>query len=189
MKSRGVLWSGSCGKYSVRDRTLSDGRNMLQLKIANALKGFSILEDEPVERAFDKVLRSLTVPLSRPVQEVIDDCIERERGISGCMDTGLVLADLAPARGFSSTLILALGVSVNGIRWRWEDGSSGTAFPGLIAHFVLVVLSPDDPTRMRALRPSARIFAAGRAPGSSILAATSLEQAIAIVRAFEESDR
>ena len=76
------------------------------------------MEDEPIERVFDRVLRSLAVTLPRPVEEVIDDCIERERHISGCMDTGLVLADLAPARGFSSTLILALGVSAHGIRWR-----------------------------------------------------------------------
>ena len=160
---------------------------MQRNKIADALKGFTVLDDEPIESAFDKVLRSLTVPLSRPVEEVIDDCIERERQISGCMDTGLVLADLAPARGFTSTLILALGVSAHGIRWRWEDGSSHTGSPALIAHFVLIVLSPDDPTRMRALRPSARIFAADREPGSSILGATSLEQVTGIARAFEDS--
>jgi hypothetical protein len=157
-----------------------------RFKIANALKGFSVLEDEPLGKVFDRILRSLNVPLSRPVEEVLGVCIERERQISGCLDTGLVLADLDPRRGFSSELIMALGVSARGFRWRWEDGSSQAGSQGRIAHFALVVLSPDDPSRLRALRASARIFAADREPGSSILGATSLEQAIAVVRAFED---
>ena len=162
---------------------------MRKFKIADALKGFTVLEDEPMERAFDKVVRSLTVPLSQPAEEVVGKCVDLERSISGCLDTGLVLAVPAPAEVFSSTLILALGVYPRAIPWRWEDGSSHTGSVELGAHFVLVVLSPDGATRLRALRPCARIFAADREPGSSILGATSLEQTIAIARAFEDSGR
>lgn len=164
-----------------------NGSSGLRFEIANSLKGFVRLEDEPMEKAFDRVLRSISVPLSRPVEEIIANCIERERRISGCMDSGLVLADLDPARGFSSELILGLGVFARGTRWRWEDGTSHTGSPELIAHFVLVVLAPDDPSRLSALRTISRTFVAGREPGRAILAATSLEQAVTIVRGFEES--
>lgn len=161
---------------------------MPRFKIANALKGFTLLDDEPMEMVFDRVLRSITVPLARPVEEVIANCIERERQISGCLDSGLVLSDLAPARGFSSALILALGVFAHGVRWRLEDESAHPGFQAHIAYFVLVVLAPDDRTRLRALRASAGIFAADRELGRSILGATSLEQADVIVRAFEEAE-
>ena len=156
-------------------------------KIADALKGFTVLDDEPMERAFDKVVRCLTVPLSQSAEEVVGNCVDLERSISGCLDTGLVLADPGPAEVFSSTLILALGVYRRAIPWRWEDGSSHTGTPALIAHFVLVVLSPDGKTRLRALRASSRIFAADHEPGRSILSATSLEHAVALVLAFEDS--
>lgn len=162
-----------------------NGNAASRLRISNSLKGFVRLEDGPMEMAFDSVVRSISVPLSNPLEEVIANCIERERRISGCMDTGLVLADLDPAQGFSSELILGLGVFARGTQWRWEDGTSHTGSPALVAHFVLVVLAPDSSSRLRALRTISRTFVAGREPGRSILDATNLEQAVSIVRGFE----
>ena len=157
----------------------------LGAEIADSLKGFALLEDEPMEIAFDKVLRSITVPLLRPIEEVIANCIFRERGISGCTDSGLVLADLAPSEGFASELVLGLGVYKRGIPWRWADGSSHTGSPALIAHFVVVVLAPNDSIRLNAIRTISNTFRTGREPGRSIIDARSLEQAVAIVREFE----
>lgn len=159
----------------------------MRFKIANAFKGFTMLADEPMEQMFDRVLRSLTVPMSRPVDEIIAHCIERERQISGCLDSGLVLSDPNPAAGFSSELILALGVSPRGLRWRWETGVPRYAPQDISVHCVLVVLAPDDRCRLRALRAVSSALAPGRDPCRSILGATSLDQVIAAVRAFEES--
>jgi hypothetical protein len=160
---------------------------MPRIKISNALKGFVALADEPMEKVFDRILRSISVPLSRPVEEVIGNCIERERRISGCMDTGWVLADLDPAEDFSSELILGLGVSARGIRWRWGVGAPPCGYLNIPVHFVLVVLAVDGPSRLRTLRASSTIFQADSEPGRSILGATSLAQAISILREFEGS--
>lgn len=159
----------------------------MRFKIFNAFKGFAVLEDEPMEKVFGRVLRSLEVPLPRPVEEVIANCVERERQISGFLDNGMVLADLDPTKGFSSELILALGVSASGIRWRWETGAPRHDPQDFPVRLVLVVLAPDDTCRLRALRAISSAFVPGREPCRSILGATSLEQVIAGVRVFEES--
>ena len=140
-----------------------------------------------MEKAFDRILRSITAPLSRPVEEVIDYCIEQERGISGCMDTGCVLADPDPAEGFSSELIVGLGVSQRGIRWRWGSGAPRYGYLNIPVHVVLVVLAVDFQSKMRTLRAISTIFRADSELWRSILGATSLEQAISVLSEFEES--
>lgn len=160
---------------------------MTPLKISSVLKGFTRLENEPIENIFELVVRSVTVPLARPLEEIIGNCISRERQISGRMDTGLVLADLAPTLGFSRDLVLGLGVSERGIPWRWGPAPPQPASGETKIHFVLAILAPDDQSRLWAIRESARIFNPSHAPGGAILAAGNLEQAVARVRDFEES--
>lgn len=155
---------------------------MNRLKIADSIKGFTVLDDDPIEGVLERVVRSLTVPILVPVETVVRKLSEHERGISGCTDTGIALAEGDDLRDCAHELTLALGVSRKGIRWRWTDGSlSPVDWP---IHYVFLILAPDVGTRLRSLREIAHIGLQTEL-GKALLEVRSLDEAARTIRSFE----
>lgn len=127
-----------------------------RIAIADSIKGFTVLDDEPVEAVFEKIVRSLTVPLPIPVEVIVQILVERERGISfSDSDSGSAFAeDSRGLTGCVPEVVVGLGVCKKGIRWRWADGSPLGPKLGSdrLIYSVFLILAPDPRARLMTLR-------------------------------------
>jgi len=149
------------------------------------LKGLVVLEDAGIEQSIARVVQAIDIPLESPHQEIITHLVERERALSGVLDTGVVIVESSKLPRCSSELLIGIGVSPEGVSWRFSDGKQSLLWEERV-YFVAVILHHEPSARLRGLRAVAAVLQPRSEFYRRLLNCTSLPDAVEIFRRFEE---